>query len=205
LDQEKEKNKQLNYIKFSSGEKYNLISIEFQSFKKDIVNFHIIVKDSELFSNVEKILYEYYPQYKNTNSYFKCGENRLDRNKTLKDNKIINNSTIFLKNHENLDLNNQINSSKTFNNISSGEKFVKIYFNSMSQDIDQGYYINARISDSFSEIENKLYEKYPSYKKTKSENFFLANGELIKKNLTIQENKIEDGVRLLLDSNIINK
>ena len=202
LDQEKEKNKQLNYIKFSSGEKYNLISIEFQSFKKDIVNFHIIVKDSELFSNVEKILYEYYPQYKNTNSYFKCGENRLDRNKTLKDNKIINNSTIFLKND---DLDNQLNLSKTFNNNASKEKFIKIYFNSMSQDIDQGYYINARISDPFSEIENKLYEKYPSYKKTKSENFFLANGELIKKNLTIQENKIEDGVRLLLDSNIINK
>jgi hypothetical protein len=75
----------------------------------------------------------------------------------------------------------------------------------MSQDIDQGYYINARISDPFSEIENKLYEKYPSYKKTKSENLFLANGELINKNLTIQENKIEDDVRLILGSNIINK
>ena len=98
LNEEKKKNEKLkSHYKFSSEEKKNLISIEFRSFKQDIQDFHIIIKDTELFSNVEKILYEYYPQYKTTKNYFLCNANPIDKNKTFKENNIKNDSILNLE------------------------------------------------------------------------------------------------------------
>ena len=71
----------------------------------------------------------------------------------------------------------------------------------MNQEIDQDYSIIAKNTDPFSKIENILYEQYPSFKKTKNENCFLGNGGMIQKNLTIKDNKIEDGDVLLLNNN----
>lgn len=98
LNKEKEKNKQLkSYYKFSSEDK--LIFIEIQSQEQDIVDFHIIVKDTELFSNVEKILYEYYPNYKNTKNYFLYDASQINKNKTIKENNIKDKSLIFIVIH----------------------------------------------------------------------------------------------------------
>ena len=68
----------------------------------------------------------------------------------------------------------------------------------MNQEIDEDYSIIAKNTDPFSKVENILYEQYPSFKETK--NCFLVNGEMIKKNLTIKDNKIKDGDVLLLDN-----
>ena len=99
LNEEKEKNKQFkNCYKFSSKDK--LISIEITSYFQDIEDFHIIAKDTELFSNIEKILYKFYPEYEKTNNFFLYGGATIDRNKTLKENNIDGNSQIIIKNND---------------------------------------------------------------------------------------------------------
>ena len=53
------------------------------------------------------------------------------------------------------------------------------------------YPMACRGNQPFSEIEAKLYERYPEYKETF--NNFLCNGNVIKRYKTIDENKIRDG------------
>ena len=48
----------------------------------------------------------------------------------------------------------------------------------------------------FSEIEEKFYKEFPEYKET--DNYFFSNGNLLKRFKTIDENKIEDGDRIIL-------
>ena len=45
-------------------------------------------------------------------------------------------------------------------------------------------------------MEKSLYEKFPKYKDT--ENYFLANGKKLKRNRTLEENKIKDNDTLTL-------
>ena len=54
----------------------------------------------------------------------------------------------------------------------------------------------CRGNQTFSEIEAKLYEKFPDYKETN--NYFICKGNLIMRFKTIDENKIEDGDRIIL-------
>ena len=106
LNEEKKKNENFELLKsvyiFSSEKKPNFIRIEFLSMSQDIINFQMSVKKTEVFSNVEKILYEYYPQYKETNNYFLCNGNKIDKNKTLEENKIEEGTKINLETY-NLD------------------------------------------------------------------------------------------------------
>ena len=100
LNEEKKKNENFGLLKslykFSSEERNNLISIEFISMRQDIIDFHIKVKKTEHFSNVEKILYEYYPQYKKTNNYFLYNGSKIDKDKTVEENNIKEDSKIQL-------------------------------------------------------------------------------------------------------------
>ena len=99
LNEEKEKNKYFkSCYKFSSED--NLISIKIISHFQDIVDFHLKVKDTELFSNVAKVIYEYYPTYKETKTYFLNSGTKIDENKTLKENNIKDESTILLNINE---------------------------------------------------------------------------------------------------------
>ena len=45
---------------------------------------------------IEKELYEQYPEYRNENNYFIHKGNKIDKSKTLDENKIKNNSIITL-------------------------------------------------------------------------------------------------------------
>ena len=83
------------YYKFSPEEK--LLTINITSSNQHIINFSIIVKNTELFTKVENILYENYPTFKETDNYFLANGGKVNRNKTLEENKI--------KNHDNLTLN----------------------------------------------------------------------------------------------------
>ena len=51
-------------------------------------------------------------------------------------------------------------------------------------------------NNTFAEIEEKLYKKYPEYRETN--NNFLANGKLVLRFKTIAENKIGNGLPVTL-------
>ena len=83
-----------SYYNFLEGEK--LISIKFVSVNQDI-NFEIIAKNTEIFSKIEYILYEKYPKYIESENYFLVHGSKLNRHKSLKENKINNNDIITLE------------------------------------------------------------------------------------------------------------
>ena len=82
------------YYKFSSNEK--LISIKFISINQDI-DFTIVTKNTDEFSKIEKILYDKYPQYKDSENYFLVNRSIINRNRTLEENKIRNNDILTLE------------------------------------------------------------------------------------------------------------
>ena len=83
-----------DYYKFSSNEK--LISLKFISGSQDI-DYTLIAKNTEPFTKIEFMLYEKYPNYKDTENYFLVNGNRINRNRTLEENKIKNNDILALQ------------------------------------------------------------------------------------------------------------
>ena len=82
------------YYNFSEGEK--LISIRFISGAQDI-DYSIIAKNTEKFHKIEGMLYDKYPKYIETDNFFVVSGNKINRNKTLKQNNIKNKDIITLK------------------------------------------------------------------------------------------------------------
>ena len=82
------------YYKFSSNEK--LISIKFISTNQEI-NLTVITKNTDDFTNIEKILYKRYPKYKDSENYFLVNGRKINRNRTLEENKIRNNDVLTLQ------------------------------------------------------------------------------------------------------------
>ena len=78
---------------------------------------------------------------------------------------------------------------KLSNNITDMSNIKAI--NIISVDGKVHYPMACRGNQPFSDIEAKLYERYPEYKETF--NNFLCNGNVIKRYKTIDENKIRDG------------
>ena len=81
------------YLGFSEGEK--LISIKFNSVKKD-VDYSLILKNTEWFSKIESMIYKKYPKYTETENFFLVSGNKINRNRTLEENKIKNNDVLTL-------------------------------------------------------------------------------------------------------------
>jgi len=82
------------YYNFSPNEK--LISIKFISTNQDI-DFTIITKNSDEFSKIEKLLYDKYPKYKDSENYFLVNGNRINRHRTFEENKVRNNDVLTLE------------------------------------------------------------------------------------------------------------
>ena len=72
-----------------------VIAINFTTVDQTI-NFCIPCRKSDKFNVIEKKLYEEYPQYKNKQSYFIANGNIIDKEKTMKENKIKSGDTIIL-------------------------------------------------------------------------------------------------------------
>ena len=81
-----------NYC-LSPGEK--LITINFISIDQTI-NFNTFAKKTDNFTKLESSLYEYYPRYKETENYFLVNGKKLNKHKTLKENKINDNDILTL-------------------------------------------------------------------------------------------------------------
>ena len=76
------------------------------------------------------------------------------------------------------------------------EKLYSINFISVSQELKHS--IICKNTDIFTTIENKLYEKYPNFRRT--ENFFMVNGKKVEKYRSLDENKIKDNDVITLQS-----
>ena len=143
-------------------------------------------------------------------------KNELNNTKDLLNQKMkeINNLNIQLKNKEkniellNTQLSNKINElnnikNKVNNNndvliniINPGEKIIAALF--ISSDSKITYSIPCKNTTPFVRIEEKLYEEYPEYKET--DNYFLHNGAVIKRFKTIEENHINSGKPIILNT-----
>ena len=92
----KELEEEINLFKsycLSPGEK--LYSIKIISIDQKI-NYIIPAKNIDNFSKVESLLYEKYPSYKDTENYFIVNGNKINRHRTVAENKIKNNDILTL-------------------------------------------------------------------------------------------------------------
>ena len=80
------------------------------------------------------------------------------------------------------------------NNYSLDDIFV-VYFFSLDQKINN-YGIKCLKTDTFAEIEEKLYQKYEEYRETN--NNFISKGKLVLRFKKIWENNIQDGDKIQL-------
>ena len=75
------------------GEK--LISLIFMSFNQKI-HYSLICKDSDKFTNVENLLYDEFPKFRETENFFISDGNKINKYKTLKENNLKNGLIIIL-------------------------------------------------------------------------------------------------------------
>jgi len=95
-------NNKLN-IDFISGETEKIINasgdelmtVIFISCEKK-VHYSLICKKTDKFKDIEERLYKIYPDYSKTNNYFLVNGNRINKSKTLEENRIKNSNIIIL-------------------------------------------------------------------------------------------------------------
>ena len=115
-------------------------------------------------------------------------------------NGILNNNSLM-----NLSLNNNIGAMPQFNEIKddsnkdnekvSIDKIIAVIFTSTDQSIN--FPIAGLKSDLFSKLEEKLYLEYPDLRNKNI--FFIAKGNIVKKNLNLEENNIKNGDHILIN------
>lgn len=75
------------------GEK--LISLIFMSYNNEI-HYSLICKDSDKFTNVENLLYDEFPKFREAENFFISEGNKINKYKTLKENNLKNGSIVML-------------------------------------------------------------------------------------------------------------
>ena len=68
----------------------------------------------------------------------------------------------------------------------------------MSMDQNIIYPIACKYSDYFKNVIEKLYQEYPELR-TNKEIYFLVNGNVVNKEITIEQNKIKGGSNIILN------
>ena len=121
-------------------------------------------------------------------------------------NNINSNNNIIIQNYKNIinqkeqELNN-LKSKIQNNNISSKINYIDINrmmtVNFISMDSKIHFAIPCLDTDTFAEVEEKLYKQFPEYRETN--NNFLANGEQVLRFKTIKENKIGNGLPVTMN------
>ena len=86
--------------------------------------------------------------------------------------------------------NNNTRDKYKITSINPGEEIISINFVSMGNQDIMNYNLICKNIDLFVREEERLYEKFPQFKKL--ETFFEVNGKRIKRFLTLDENKIKD-------------
>ena len=85
---------------FKLGENEKLIRIIFQSTDQIIINYSLICKNTDIFANIEQNLYNQFPIYKDSENFFTSGGNKINKYKSLEENKIKSNDILLLNKYE---------------------------------------------------------------------------------------------------------
>ena len=114
------------------------------------------------------------------------------------------NNTININNYKNIlkqkdiELNNlksQLNNTNNITNININiNDIMSVNFISMDQNVH--FSVGCLKTNTFAEVEEKLYKQYPEYRETN--NNFIANGTQVLRFKTIAENKIGNGLPVTL-------
>ena len=140
--------------------------------KNDLIKANKIIEDQN--KKIKQLEY----QLNNKNETY---ENKL----RLKDKKI---------DELNKKLENLIINSNMSDQLINRKQMICVNFTSMDQKINLA--IPCIKADIFAEIEEKLYKEYPEYRETN--NYFIANGKQILRFKTIEDNKIGNGLPVIL-------
>ena len=136
----------------------------------------------------------------NNNDYKNIPKNNIN-NENIHANNIYNNiisinSINDIKDLKNLTIkvNNNNNNPTSKSDRLLNDEMMAINFTSDDQVIH--FCLPCKKSDKFSILEKKLFEEYPQYKN--KEGYFIANGNIIDKKKTLEENKIKSGDTIML-------
>jgi uncharacterized ubiquitin-like protein YukD len=75
------------------------------------------------------------------------------------------------------------------------EKTIAVVFISLDKRLH--FPMSCKISDIFEKLEEKLYLEYPDLRNKNI--FFIAKGNIVKKNLKLEENNIKNGDHILIN------
>ena len=144
--------------------------------------------------------------------------NEYHKNELIKINKLLNNEINNFYDSQNIndnkDNSNKDNIIKELNNeidklkeklsrypleLSNGEKLLSVIFTSSDQNMF--YSIICKNTQKFIELEKKLYNDYPEY--SKSDNYFMVNGNRVDKTKSLDKNKIRNNDVIILTQNNI--
>ena len=153
-------------------------------------------------------------QYKNENKQLKEQINNLQQKiNLLNDNLVTANQNIINLQKQQVNYINQINNlniqlmnkvkelddlkkNKSKDGYVNYKNIMVVHFNSGDGKIDHG--IKCLPTETFAEVEEKLYKIYDEYRETN--NMFLAKGNIIKRFKKISENNIKDGDKIQLQN-----
>ena len=140
-----------------------------------------LVRANKIIENLKK--------NENQNSNIK---NLQDENKSLKNN-------LYLKENEINQLKLKIKNNNKKINLVNLDDIMVVNFQSNDPPINQG--IKCLETDTFAEVEEKLYKIYDELRNTN--NMFTTNGGPILRFKTLKENNIKDGDKVLLNNDIL--
>ena len=78
--------------------------------------------------------------------------------------------------------------------LSKGEKLISVIFTTSEQNMH--YSVICKNTEKFIELEKKLYKDYPEY--SKSDIYFMINGNKVNKDKSLDENKIRNSDIIIL-------
>ena len=100
LEMKEKEIKELKYkIEYNSNNFSNLMTVIFYSTDHKI-HYSLISRKTDLFVDLEKKLYEIYPNYKKCENYFMVNGQKINRFETLEENKIKNSQIITLTQYD---------------------------------------------------------------------------------------------------------
>ena len=88
-----------------------------------------------------------------------------------------------------------IDTHKLITKSKNNENSIAVIFNSIDQNINLA--ISCSLSDTFSKIEKKLFDEFPELKQQNI--YYLANGNVIDKSLTLEKNKIKNSTTIIIN------
>ena len=190
---------------------------------KKLINNNInFDEDKNDLVNENKKLKEQLNNYKREKEYLKNEINKLKEDNNKLNNEIMNykniidnlniikqnnqenikmisnlNELILIKDKEINELKLKLIDSGNKNKLINNDDLIFVHFISIDEKIDYG--IKCLKTDTFAEVEEKLYKKYEEYRETN--NNFCSKGKMILRFKKISENNIQDGGKIYLINN----